>query len=207
MPSNARRAAWRFDALWAVPAQLVGSAAGPGRWKMSRRRGVRASCVRERGGKRSRGSEWARGRDSLEGDARKSRLGGTVSKEMLDSMDLSSKFPCHNSLRQFLCSIFSGTCPQISGRPCELCPWAKVTEFPLALLHDTKSASAKRRGNQRSQNTENLIIEYKWINSANGLWGQYVDFGVFHEWIWMNGKQRRAQWICKLLHQKEKNIR
>ncbi len=27
MPSNARRAAWRFDALWAVPAQLVGSTA------------------------------------------------------------------------------------------------------------------------------------------------------------------------------------
>ena len=27
MPCNARRAAWRFDALWAVPAQLVGSAA------------------------------------------------------------------------------------------------------------------------------------------------------------------------------------
>jgi hypothetical protein len=24
MPSNARRAAWRFEALWAVPAQLVG---------------------------------------------------------------------------------------------------------------------------------------------------------------------------------------
>ena len=27
MPGNARRAAWRFDALWAVPAQLVGSTA------------------------------------------------------------------------------------------------------------------------------------------------------------------------------------
>ena len=27
MPSNARRAAWRFDALWAVPARLVGSTA------------------------------------------------------------------------------------------------------------------------------------------------------------------------------------
>jgi hypothetical protein len=27
MPSNARRAAWRFDALWAVPTQLVGSTA------------------------------------------------------------------------------------------------------------------------------------------------------------------------------------
>jgi hypothetical protein len=27
MPSNARRAAWRFDALCAVPAQLIGSTA------------------------------------------------------------------------------------------------------------------------------------------------------------------------------------
>jgi hypothetical protein len=27
MPSNARRAAWRFDALWEDPAQLVGSTA------------------------------------------------------------------------------------------------------------------------------------------------------------------------------------
>ena len=27
MPSNLRRAAWRFDALWAVPARLVGSTA------------------------------------------------------------------------------------------------------------------------------------------------------------------------------------
>ena len=27
MPSNARKAAWRFDAMWAVPARLVGSTA------------------------------------------------------------------------------------------------------------------------------------------------------------------------------------
>ncbi len=27
MPSNARKAAWRFDGLWAVPAQLFGSIA------------------------------------------------------------------------------------------------------------------------------------------------------------------------------------
>jgi hypothetical protein len=31
MPSNARKAAWRFDALWAVPAQLVGSTASTDR--------------------------------------------------------------------------------------------------------------------------------------------------------------------------------
>jgi hypothetical protein len=27
MQINARRAAWRFDALWAIPAKLVGSSA------------------------------------------------------------------------------------------------------------------------------------------------------------------------------------
>ena len=39
---------------------------------------------------------------------------------------------------------------------------------------------------------ENVIIKYKWIQSANGLWtcGVHQKIGLFYEWTRMNGKQR-----------------